>query len=298
MAKPKLNLKEIKQAVEKNSGYPFELEIVRRIEMQRGYPYFVEPNYSFEDHDTGKARELDFHAIQAIPISTRKAEYVFMVILGCCKDNKNPYVFFTRKAPLSGITLDSDAPIAGCPLELYVDEDTEAIEWHLGFHEFLHIGKADVVSSQFCELAPKGSAWHVQSETIFNDAFIPLLKALSREIERFNQDCNPKNSEENLPSYQIHYPLLVLKGPVLEYHLPPKGPARLRYAKHILVIRHYESKTVKCRYAIDVIHESYLEQYLDLIQMEVNTFANRVKRHKKEIVYSIEKLSELQKDGK
>jgi len=98
------------------------------------------------------------------------------------------------------------------------------------------------------------------------------------------------------PDYRIYYPLLVLKGPLLEYHLPPKGPAELRNAKHILVIRHYESKTVKGRYAIDVIHESYLEQYLDLVEKEGNTFVNRVRRYKKPIIRSIRKLAELEEN--
>ena len=81
-----LNTSQIKQAIDSKSGYPFELDIARRIETDNDYTYLVESNYSFEDQDSGEARELDFHAIQAIPISTRRSEYILLVILGSCKN--------------------------------------------------------------------------------------------------------------------------------------------------------------------------------------------------------------------
>jgi len=294
MPRAKLSLQSIKQAIEDISGYPYELEIVRRIEAYKKYYYWVEPNYSFEDHDTGEARELDFHATGAESVSIERSEFSFIVLLGSCKANKNPYVFFTRELPFSGITLNSDVPIAGGPLEIYGENDeSEAIEWYLQLHKFLHIAKMKVVSSQFCEMVWKNTKWGVQSEAIFKNTFIQLIKAMSREIDEYNEDYVP-DKEELSTDYWIYYPLLVLRGPMFEYHMPPSGPAQLRDAKHILFIRHYTSKTVKCCYAIDIIHESYLEQYLDLIDKELNKFANLVRRHRKSLVRSIRKLAELQ----
>ena len=75
---PNMDPQSIKQAVEYLSGYTIEFEIVRRLETYRDYGYFLEPNYSFEDHDTGEARELDFHAIMAKVISTGISEYTFL----------------------------------------------------------------------------------------------------------------------------------------------------------------------------------------------------------------------------
>lgn len=289
-----MNQKSIKQAIESLSGYPYELEIARRIEKYREYGFWVEPNYSFEDHDTGEARELDFHATEAEAISVKKSEFAFLVILGSCKDNKNPYVFFTRKLPFSGIQLNSDIPIAGCPLEIYTESnENEAIEWYFKLHGFLHIAKMDTISSQFCEIVRKNGKWVIQSEAIFKNTFIPMVKAMSREIEGYNKECVPKKDETS-PNYQIYYPLLVLRGPMFEYHVPPTGSNVLREAKHILFIRHYESKNVKCCYAIDIIHESYLEQYLDLIEKELIRFVNLVKRHKKSIIKSIKKIAEIE----
>ena len=80
--------------------------------------------------------------------------------------------------------------------------------------------------------------------------------------------------------------------------MPSTGSPLLRDVKHVLFIRQYESKSVKCRYAIDVIHESYLEDYLDIINKELKRFVNRVKHHKKAVVSSIKKIAELEEDKK
>lgn len=291
-----IDLEEIKDALEDSSGYPFELEIARRVEANE---YYVEPNYSFEDQDTGISRELDFHAIRSESISERKGEFIFAVILGSCKDNKNPYVFFTRELALSGIMLSSDIPIAGCPLEVF-DEINENwnLEDYLELYKFLHIGKTDIVSSQFCELKQRKGKWEIQSETIFKNAIIPLLKALSGEITSYNEERKP-DLEKEIVDYQIYYPLIVLKGPLLKYHVPPEGPSCLEQAQHIVVVRPYESKSVKCRYAIDVIHESYLEEYLALVDKEVAIFKNRIRYHKRVIVQSIKTIAvrEIQKSS-
>jgi hypothetical protein len=289
------SLDEIKAALEDNSGYPFELEIARRIE---SLDYFVEPNYSFEDQDTGVARELDVHAIKSKLISKRNDESAFVIILGSCKDNKNPYVFFTRELTSTGIKLSSDVPIAGCPLEIFdKNNNSYTIDEYLELYKFLHIGKTDVVSSQFCELKKKDKKWEIHSENIYKDAIIPLTKALYDEIQTCNEEHTP-NLETKTVHYQIYYPLIVLNGQLLQYHVPHKGPSTLKQTQHIVIIRQYDSKTVKCLYAIDVIHESYLEEYLKIIDIESDQFISQVKHDKKIISASIKKIVGLSTTSK
>jgi hypothetical protein len=144
-------------------------------------------------------------------------------------------------------------------------------------------------------LVKKNTKWQVQSDTIFKDIFVPLIKALSREIRDYNEKCVPTKGDEAL-NYQIYYPLLVFKGPIFEYHVPTDSPARVSSAKHILVIKDYQSKTVKCRYAFDAIHESYLEQYLELVNKETTKLKNLIKRNKKTLVRSIQKIAQQEKE--
>jgi len=294
---PDFSPEKIKRSIEDTSGYPFELQIAQRVSKWNEYAYFVEPNYSFEDHDTGKARELDFHALRASPISARKGEYTFTVLLGSCKANKNPFIFFTREEPLAGLTMMSDVPISGCPLEIFDKKgESDAIELYFRLREFLHIAKLGIISSQFCVLNWRSSKWDVQPQAVIRDTLIPLMKVMSREIEQHNEKCS-SHKGKILPEYHIYYPLLVLNGPLYEYYVPPEGPAQLREVKHVLVIRHYESKTVKCRYAIDVIHETYLEQYLELIEEEVSKYNSLVRRHKKRVLRSIKELAAIEEAG-
>lgn len=282
----------LQEILKNKSGYPFELDIARRVDSAG---YFVEPNYSFEDHDTGEARELDFYGLSFTVVSETRGEFIAAVILGSCKDNKNPYVFFTRKPILAGVMLESDIPIAGYPLEIDAGgKEVQDIEDFFGLCDILHIGKAKTVSSQFCEVVwrAKENEYKVESGVIFRDAFIPLIKAMSRAMDDFTQRNRP-SEEDQSPTYQIHYPLLVVKGPLFEYHVPARGPAKVRKTKHVLVKRSYESKTVKCEYAIDVIHESYLEQYLWQVDQEVLSFRNLVRRHKRALASSIKRMVAL-----
>lgn len=80
-----MSLESIKQAIDDISGYPFEQEIVRRIETHTECGYWVEANYCFEDPDTGEPRELDLHATIAKSVSAKKprfASYSAYIIRG------------------------------------------------------------------------------------------------------------------------------------------------------------------------------------------------------------------------
>ena len=288
---PKYEPTLIKQVLEDRSGYPFELQITRRVETWGDYGYYVEPNYSFEDQDTGEARELDFYAIRALPISTKRDEWAFIIILGSCKASRNAYVFFTRSEEAAGVRLMSDVPISGYPLEICEDSgETLGIEWYFQLHNLLHIGKMKNISSQACVLVWNSGKWEVEKKAVIRDTFIPLVKVMARKIEDHNDECS-KNDEKLSPEYNIYYPLVVLKGPMYEYYVSEQGDAKLESAKHVVVMRHYESKAVKCRCGIDVIHESYLEEYLELIEKEAKKFVNLIRRHKKVVAKSIEQLA-------
>lgn len=292
VSKRKIQLRGIKQVIENSTGFPFELKVAGRVEAYNDYSYFVEPNYSFEDQDTGEARELDFHATQAISISRKADEYLNIVILGSCKNNANPYIFFTRTLLEAGFLPYADLPVAGFPLNIYVGNEIEDLESYLDVHEILHVGETENIAGQYVEVKRDGTSWKTvkekESESLFRSICVPLLKVLAREREKHNEECKREKSL----TFSLYYPLLVLNGPLLEYHVPVIGRPVLKKTNHLVVVRHHESKSIKCRCAIDVIHESYLEHYLDMLQEEASAFINRVRRHKRIIMKSIKKVSE------
>ena len=286
----KITSEEIKKAVE-TSGYPFELEIARKIE---SHGYFVTPNYNFEDHDTGRSREIDLHAITAETVSMRRVEFLFAVLLGSCKANKVPYVFFTRDNPLSSIILEVDAPLSGMPLKIISPEgEWEPAADFFKLHKILHIATAQTISSQFCQVS-RGTSnkkeWNISQETIVESVVVPLVKALAREIEDHNEMSKP-HKEEGGSYYQIYYPVLILKGPLFEYYVPYEGPPQVRQSEHVVLVRHYQSRVLKGEYAIDVIHEGFLDTYLEISDKEVKALVNRIRRHRKRVLESIKKLA-------
>jgi hypothetical protein len=302
MSQPPLDEQAIEMILRNESGYPFELEIARRM-AEAGY--IVEPNYGFQDHDTGQSRELDFRAVGFTPLRRRTSEFVTTIVLGSCKSNRVPYVFFTRPPlPTSRQFLHTDLPIAGYPLRIYINDfEQYSLEEYLNLHKVLHIGKPDKVSSQFCELTwDKNGKKHKVGQdkdgqgAIFKDIYVPLVKAMSRELEDSSDILQP-SSRESPPLYEIYYPLLVVRGPLFEYYFPANGTPVVRKAEHIILSRSYRSETVTCHYAIDVVHESYLERYLDLIDKEVLSFRNLIRHHRGDLVRSVERLVALSEDA-
>jgi hypothetical protein len=271
------------------SGYPFELDIARRIE---SCGFFVTPNYNFEDHDTGQSREIDIHALTAETISMRRYEFLYPLVLASCKANRDPYVFFTRDNMLSKLQLQVDAPLSGMPATI-VEEDGESLPAAEFFRleEFLHIASTDRISSQFCQLTRKENKWLVGQAPVVESLVIPLVKAHAREIADHNSKTMKPEQDENESNYQIYYPVIIVRGPLFEYYVPPEaGKPVVSPSRHAVLFRHYQSRTLQGEFAIDVIHETYLEEFLDLIGREAHAFANRIRHHRGRIVASIELL--------
>jgi hypothetical protein len=277
----------IKSGVEETSGFPFELEITQRIARRRKAIYWVQPNFSFEDQDEGEARELDFHAMAPIPIGTRRQKYVFIVVLGSCKNNHNPYVFFTRKRDFPGF-VECDLPMTGNPMEITTNKRIEAIDSYLDLEEIFHVARSREICSQFCEIQLQDKGWKVSSAPVYKSVVLNLIKALSNQTQgQTEEDTSPGNF-----SYTVYYPLLVLKGPMFAHHTDEKGKSSVREVKHVTLIHHHESKTIKCQSAIDCIHESYLDNYLTMIEKEIQLLINRLVHNQKVILASTQKNAE------
>jgi hypothetical protein len=279
------------------SGYPFELEIARRIE---SYGFFVTPNYNFEDHDTGQSREIDIHALTAEAVAFQRYEFLYPLLLASCKANEDPYVFFTRDNILSKIQLQVDPPLSGIPATI-VNGEGESLPAADFFRleEFLHIAGAERISSQFCQLTRRGDKWAISQAPVVESIVIPVIKALAREISDHNSKTGEPTPDENDSNYQIYYPVIIVRGPLFEYYVPAEGGTpEVSPNRHIVFFRHYQSSTLQGEFAIDVIHETFLEEFLDLIAREGKKFANRIRRHRKRIVASIQHLRKKEQEEK
>jgi hypothetical protein len=74
---------------------------------------------------------------------------------------------------------------------------------------------------------------------------------------------------------------------MFEYHVPLEGDVTVTRVKHVVIVRHYVAKSLSGEYAVDAIHESFLEEFLDVIASEARTIANRVRRHRRRVLESL-----------
>ena len=281
----------IEQAIER-SGYLFELSLTPLLEEDG---CFVTPNHNFQDQDTGKSRELDLHAIGGIPVSGKRYEYLFPVLLISCENNTNPYVFFTRENMLAETSLNVDAPISGFPEEISLADGRVDISDYLRLEEILHVASAKRVSSQFCAIVRKGKRWETEQGHIYNQLVVPLIKALAAEIAEHKNSVRRSKDEpepwEEATNLQVYYPIVVLGGQLWEMYYIEDGKPVLERTDHVVLARHYESSTVKGQFAIDVIAKEYLSDLLGSIDTECQTIVNRIRRHRRQILATIRQLN-------
>lgn len=87
------------------------------VPLLKEYGYYVIPNYSFIDLETGQSRELDIWAMAVQAITRRDFEFIFPILLIECKNLQAPLVFFTQKEiPIK--ELIGDIHLSGIPKEI------------------------------------------------------------------------------------------------------------------------------------------------------------------------------------
>src|SRR5439155_11095276 len=127
--------------------------------------------------------------------------------------------------------------------------------------------------------------WRVSQAPLMQNIVIPLIKCLDREIAEHNRSFADIDEDYDISGYQIYYPALIVKGPLFEYYLPGDGgAAQVNPVQHIVVARHYQSKSLRGEFAFDVIHESYLGRFLEMVLSETSAFIRRIRRHRQKII--------------
>lgn len=270
--------KEMMEAISQ-SGYMMEQELVPVIE---SFGYFVTPNANFKDQDTGQSRGIDIEAISSRTIARGKYDFIFPILLIECKNNSNPYVFFTRKNVLAGWSL-GDHYISGMPKEVETTEGLESLTDYVKFNKFHHYSLADQVSSQFCTFEhkqkDKKDTWQAKHDPFYESVIIPIIKALKAAIDDHESSYEPDPSDTEI-NLQLYYPIIVFGGDLYEIPVEAKTET-IRKVKHINFVRHYESESISGTFQIDVITRSYLKKFLELIDEEIDIITRRIKARKK-----------------
>lgn len=283
--------KEMKESILR-SGYLIE----QRVEtILRDKGYYVEANAAYPDPITGKSRELDIEATSAIQI-TKDMEYIFPKLICECKNNSQPVIFFTKE-PQINFFYKYEIKCAGMPVSFLDANTSSSKDQFIGLPDlvkaerFHHYCKGPV-STQYCSFKRKTGkdTWVAFHDESHHDALSGLIAAL----EANTNECYDNYGLSKYINIEIYYPLLILQGPLYTASLNDKK-LKLTKVKHVQYRKEFFSKDTHDTYQIDVITESFLNDYLDIVDKEMEKIKNKLKRKMKLVRNSIDILVEKAK---
>jgi len=284
-----ISIEQMKEAIKK-SGYLIE-QRVEQILSNAGY--YVETNPIFPDLETGKSREFDISAISATRVYKKSYNFIFPVLICECENNAQPIVFFIKESPISFLH-HYEVKVSGIPVKFWQKDSYIRLSDFTGMEKFHHYCKGKV-ATQYCtfqQLKKDKSFWIAFHDEEHHNTFSSLIKALDYEVTKDYDGWEPPDKlEEEDINIQIYYPLVVLQGKLFTAELRSKD-ITLKKVKHIQFRKEIFSSRINEveTYQIDVISEEYLQNYLKIIESEIENI-KKIFQHKREQVrISIEKI--------
>ncbi len=285
----KITTKDMKAAIAR-SGYLLE----QRVEdVLRRKDYAVQANPIFPYPDTQKSGEYDIDAYKGFKVYS-KGEVLnatYLQLLCECKNNPQPMVFFDKEIESSDL-YRYDIKYSGIPVK-YWDVDSWQELCDFTRIERFHHYCTGTVATQWCTFNMKKGekSWMAFHNDDQHGAFDSLLKALNYSINDHYNSWEPEPPYDEGVDISIYYPLVILEGDLYSASIK-KGNLKLRKSKLIHFSKEYYSSTSdkveKCHF--DVITESYLNNYLQIIETEVIKVRNSLRRQKKKVIASIDEI--------
>ena len=283
-----ISTKQMREAI-KRSGYLLEQRI-EPILAEEGY--YAQTNTAFLDADTGKSREIDISALSGFQVFKKGIDFIFPFILCECENNAQPVVFFTKESIISFMHHEQ-VKVSGIPVKFWQKDGWVSLSEFTGMEKFHHYCKGSI-ATQYCTFQFKKdkTSWFALHNEEQHDTFNSLIKAVDYEMAKhFDGWSLPDKLDDEGININIYYPLLILQSGLYSATLKNKE-LTLRKSKHIqfrkerLLPRTNEVET----YQIDVITEEYLADYLKIINSEIEKTIRIFRRHRADILTSIEKL--------
>lgn len=237
----------IREAISK-SGYLDEQKVIAEFDE---HGFFAGANFTFEDQDEHKSREIDFIATRYTEFG--KTAFCFFAY-GEVKKRRNPLVFFERKRQKREF-LEVFIPLVATQ-EFFLNIDLQLhIKKILKVSEIHHQAKQDFISTQFCEIDNRKAAHKNFYETLF----VPLLKCVDSQILSLQKNTPYFSPRDPRYLLNVLQPILVISGPLYAYDVRNDSLTKKNY---ILYMRHYDSKTVNRTLLIDIVAKDYLPRYI------------------------------------
>ncbi len=287
--KATISLDEIKDALQR-SGYLVESRIEALLR-RRGY--YVSPNVGYLDPITGKARELDIHALQAFRAGKRRTDFVWSLCLIECVNSPLPIAFFTKADPVAFMRREL-IRVAGLPVRLLSGRDkwTELPE-AISMEKYHHYCRGRI-ATQFCSFSPKKghpTEWLAQHLPEHFNCFAKLFDAV-RECSDELADCwfDAGNARHENLNLEFLYPVLVVSGASLYDVIQRRGHVDVRERSHLLYRASGVASQRPVEYLVDVVTETAFPRFMLMLDREMKATANRVQRCSESVQRSLHRI--------
>lgn len=289
-AQAEISRHEIKEAILR-SGYLLESRVEAVLRDLWGY---VETNTSYQDPRTSVSRELDVFSLSAEKAGPEDYDFIFGALLIECINNPQPLVMLT-KDPLIPFLHHEEVKLAGLPVKILKKDGHDSwqrLSDFLGMEKYHHYCKGRI-ATQFCSFVRKKTGrkdeWMATHEGSHFDSFRKLCDATDYFID--NHFKSWKFNDRESVNINFYYPVLILQGELLE-GIPTKRSITLRKSNHLQFRRTSISNGKEIDYQIDIITESYLPKFINLLGEEIQKSARLLRRRHKIVRESINKIVE------
>lgn len=275
------------------SGYPFQAVVADRLRSklsEKAHHPSIQEEWSYIDADTGQARSIDILA--RIPLGDRDdrhGRYPRLNLVVECKQSELPYVFFLREDPPQNLRLMRMSCSKNSLMSLmHVDEkEGQAVPYSMPLHDVFSVFDypffdADMPWAISISKMMRKPKLELSGEESYRAITLPLLKAVDY-LESIAQGGSYKRS-----GFEINCCLAVIRAPLIGVTVHEEVPHLLSFpwfrVTHLEPVGDEgEAFSTDVRY-FDVVHESFLNEYLSILMDSMNPLAERMVDHFDEIV--------------
>lgn len=294
--------KDLREVISK-SGYPFQAtvaDIIRSSPLKNVRNFKMQEEWAFIDRESGQARSIDILVDLAFPYDYKQPDSRLRTRLNLlveCKQSNLPYVFFLRKsAPVPHNEFPDIYGLEGQDIRVFTNAGKEegakdgSFSWWvnlrdaLEFAEVPFFGAPTLYAISFAKAIRRGSKLELTGEDAYRSLTLPLLKA-SDHLKLLSKPAEG----HPLLFPRIVISLAVVRAPMI-CAFEDEGESEL-IALPWVRVSHLEPTeggengrelSGAVRY-FDVVHESFLARYLEVLSRDADEVAQRMHRHSKEV---------------
>ena len=246
------------------TGYPTEI-VSASIMQQRGWTVIHNPSY--RDDREGIGREFDIRAYRSWSFDTAGGEFaVGVYLITECKKSEKPWVFFAtpEKHEYSRLGELIKGRVAGKRVftsrnhadSLMSDDELRALHHYFQKQSLAHTFYEPFKGQEKADTSP------MIYSAVMSSIKATLFHYQDRPIENW---------------LRIYYPVIIFDGNLFEAHIAPNKTIDLVISDHIQLSFNYMLPSQSShrsiwegqqRFIVDVVRESYLDQFLEAIEDE------------------------------